>query len=79
MSTPGHTAQDITTLVTTDHGLAACTHLWWSREGPAIDPLAEDSELLERSRARLLALKPAMIMPGHGAPFPPSELADHIS
>jgi glyoxylase-like metal-dependent hydrolase (beta-lactamase superfamily II) len=75
MSTPGHTAQDITTLVTTGHGLAACTHLWWSREGPAIDPLAEDQDLLERSRARLLALKPAMIMPGHGTPFPPSELS----
>jgi glyoxylase-like metal-dependent hydrolase (beta-lactamase superfamily II) len=74
MATPGHTAQDITTLVTTGHGLAACTHLWWSREGPVIDPLAEDSDLLQRSRARLLALEPAMIMPGHGAPFPPSEL-----
>lgn len=75
MATPGHTAQDITTLVTTGHGLAACTHLWWSREGPVLDPLAEDQPLLERSRARLLALEPAMIMPGHGAPFPPWELA----
>jgi glyoxylase-like metal-dependent hydrolase (beta-lactamase superfamily II) len=79
MATPGHTAQDITTLVTTSHGLAACTHLWWSREGPVIDPLAEDQELLVRSRARLLALKPAMIMPGHGAPFPPSERAPEES
>ncbi len=75
MSTPGHTAQDITTLVTTGHGLAACTHLWWSSDGPAVDPLAEDQELLERSRARLLALKPDMIMPGHGAPFPPSAIS----
>lgn len=74
MATPGHTAQDITTLVATGHGLAACTHLWWSREGPAIDPLAEDQELLDRSRARVLELEPAMIMPGHGAPFPPSDL-----
>jgi glyoxylase-like metal-dependent hydrolase (beta-lactamase superfamily II) len=74
MSTPGHTPQDITTLVTTDHGLAACTHLWWSREGPAIDPLAEDQQLLDASRARVLALAPAMIMPGHGTPFRPSEL-----
>src|SRR5215471_18093602 len=74
MATPGHTAQDITTLVTTDHGLAACTHLWWSREGPAIDPLAEDQELLEASRTRVLALAPAVIMPGHGAPFAPSDL-----
>ena len=62
----------------TGHGLAACTHLWWSREGPAIDPLAEDQELLDRSRARVLALEPAMIMPGHGAPFPPSELAAEV-
>jgi hypothetical protein len=46
-----------------------------AREGPAIDPLAEDQELLERSRARLLAREPAMIMPGHGRPFSPPELA----
>lgn len=69
MATPGHTAQDITTLVTTEDGLATCTHLWWSQEGPAIDPLAEDQELLEQSRARLLARTPALIVPGHGAPF----------
>lgn len=75
MATPGHTAQDITTLVTTGSGLAACTHLWWSAEGPVIDPLAEDQKLLERSRASLLAMEPAVIIPGHGPPFPPSELA----
>jgi glyoxylase-like metal-dependent hydrolase (beta-lactamase superfamily II) len=74
MATPGHTAQDITTLVTTGDGLAACTHLWWSREGPADDPLAEDPAALARSRAKLLALAPALIVPGHGAPFAPSEL-----
>jgi glyoxylase-like metal-dependent hydrolase (beta-lactamase superfamily II) len=71
MTTPGHTAQDITTLVSTDRGLIACTHLWWSQEGPEVDPLAEDQELLERSRARLLALAPALIVPGHGPPFTP--------
>jgi glyoxylase-like metal-dependent hydrolase (beta-lactamase superfamily II) len=70
MATPGHTAQDITTLAATDGGLVACTHLWWSRQGPQADPLAEDQELLERSRARLLALAPSLIVPGHGAPFP---------
>ena len=79
MATPGHTAQDITTLVTTANGLAACTHLWWSSDGPTIDPLAEDQKLLERSRARLLALEPAVIIPGHGAPFSPSELAPVVS
>ena len=71
MTTPGHTAQDITTLAGTDDGLAACTHLWWSQDGPQIDPLAEDQDLLEQSRARLLALTPALIVPGHGAPFRP--------
>ena len=74
MATPGHTAQDITTLAETGDGLAACTHLWWSSQGPVIDPLAEDPESLERSRARLLALAPALIVPGHGAPFTPSGL-----
>ena len=72
MATPGHTAQDITTLATTDGGLIACTHLWWAQEGPEVDPLAEDQELLMRSRARLLELAPAMIVPGHGAPFKPT-------
>jgi len=38
MATPGHTAEDITTLVETSDGLVACTHLWWSEEGPAQDP-----------------------------------------
>jgi glyoxylase-like metal-dependent hydrolase (beta-lactamase superfamily II) len=69
MATPGHTAQDITTLVTTEAGLTACTHLWWSADGPVIDPLAEDQQQLELSRARLIALAPALIVPGHGAPF----------
>jgi glyoxylase-like metal-dependent hydrolase (beta-lactamase superfamily II) len=74
MVTPGHTAQDITTLVTTDDGLIACTHVWWSSQGPATDPLAEDQQLLERSRARLLERGPALVVPGHGAPFRPAEL-----
>ena len=69
MATPGHTAQDITTLVTTEAGLTACTHLWWSADGPVIDPLAEDQQQLELSRARLIALAPALIVPSHGAPF----------
>jgi glyoxylase-like metal-dependent hydrolase (beta-lactamase superfamily II) len=72
MTTPGHTAEDITTLVETSEGLVACTHLWWSEQGPAQDPLAEDQAALESSRARLMALEPSLIVPGHGEPFPPS-------
>jgi glyoxylase-like metal-dependent hydrolase (beta-lactamase superfamily II) len=59
MATPGHTAQDITTLAATDDGLAACTHVWWSKQGPDTDPLAEDQAQLERSRA-----PPAGRLPG---------------
>ncbi len=70
-ATPGHTAEDITTLVHTAEGLVACTHLWWSAEGPEVDPLATDQELLVRSRAALLALGPSLVIPGHGAPFAP--------
>lgn len=71
MATPGHTAEDITTLVTTADGLMACTHLWWSEDGPDEDPLGEDQAALRASRQALLALRPALIIPGHGAPFAP--------
>jgi glyoxylase-like metal-dependent hydrolase (beta-lactamase superfamily II) len=71
IETPGHTREDITTLVRTDDGLVACTHLWWSAEGPEEDPLATDQALLLRSRARVLAQGVDLIVPGHGPPFVP--------
>ncbi|NUR08235.1 MAG: MBL fold metallo-hydrolase [Nocardioidaceae bacterium] len=69
MATPGHSAQDVTTLVETSDGLVACTHLWWSEQGPVQDPRAEDQVALELSRSRLLELGPSLIVPDHGAPF----------
>ena len=71
LATPGHTAEDITTLVDTDDGLVACTHLWWSADGPDVDPLAHDQTLLDASRRKLLDRHPVLIVPGHGAPFAP--------
>ncbi len=71
IETPGHTPQDITTLVSTEQGVVAFTHLWWSAEGPAEDPYAVDSGLLHRNRARVLELA-SLIVPGHGAPFTPN-------
>jgi glyoxylase-like metal-dependent hydrolase (beta-lactamase superfamily II) len=71
MTTPGHTAQDISTLVETESGLIVLTHLWWHSEGPENDPFAEDADLLKANRAKVLALEPARIIPGHGAPFAP--------
>lgn len=71
MTTPGHTAEDISTLVTTSHGLTVLTHLWWHAEGPEVDPYAEDQALLEANRVKVLDLDPALIIPGHGAAFRP--------
>jgi glyoxylase-like metal-dependent hydrolase (beta-lactamase superfamily II) len=70
--TPGHTSEDITTLVRTDEGLVAFTHLWWAADGPAEDPYAPDREQLRANRERVLALA-SIVVPGHGASFVPSE------
>jgi glyoxylase-like metal-dependent hydrolase (beta-lactamase superfamily II) len=72
--TPGHTAEDISTLVRTDDGLVVCTHLWWTDAVPVEDPYATDPAALHASRERVLALPGlALIVPGHGSPFVPSE------
>ena len=69
--TPGHTAEDLSTVVQTADGLVVLTHLWWTAEGPLEDPFSPDQDLLRTSRQRVLALAPALIVPGHGAPFVP--------
>ncbi len=71
LETPGHTPQDITTLVETDEGVAALTHLWW-HETAESDPLATDVAELHRQRARVLELA-VRIVPGHGDAFAVSE------
>ena len=68
---PGHTAEDIATVVGTADGIVVLTHLWWTAEGPADDPVAEDADALHASRARVLAIAD-LIVPGHGAPFRPN-------
>jgi glyoxylase-like metal-dependent hydrolase (beta-lactamase superfamily II) len=70
LATPGHTPQDITTLVGTPDDVAALTHLWWTDEGPADDPYAPDRDELRRQRERVLQLA-TLVVPGHGAPFRP--------
>lgn len=70
--TPGHTPQDISTLVGTAQGLHACTHLWFYQEGPTEDPYATDPDALHRNRRRVLDVA-EIIVPGHGPPFTPSE------
>ena len=68
--TPGHTPQDITTIVETDDGVVAFTHLWWHEQGPYEDPFAVDSDALHSGRERVLEVA-SLIVPGHGSPFPP--------
>jgi glyoxylase-like metal-dependent hydrolase (beta-lactamase superfamily II) len=75
MRTPGHTAEDITTLADTEDGLVAATHLWWHADGPERDPIAVDAGLLTASREKLLALQPSLIIPGHGEPYAPPRLS----
>lgn len=74
IDTPGHTREDISTAIVTDEGLVVCTHLWWSVQGPDVDPLAFDQDQLESSRAAVLTLNPVTIIPGHGPAFSPADL-----
>lgn len=70
IATPGHTAQDITTLAATADGVYACTHAWWAADGPARDPYATDATALSASRGRILGIA-SVIVPGHGPAFQP--------
>src|SRR5262249_24907861 len=70
IATPGHTPEDISTVVGTPDGVVVMTHAWWTAEGPADDPVAEDAAALHAARARILAVADE-IVPGHGARFRP--------
>jgi glyoxylase-like metal-dependent hydrolase (beta-lactamase superfamily II) len=72
LRTPGHTPEDISTLVGTADGVLAFTHAWWQPDGPVDDPYAPDAAVLLRSRQLLLAAADT-IVPGHGAPFPAAD------
>jgi glyoxylase-like metal-dependent hydrolase (beta-lactamase superfamily II) len=69
---PGHTPEDIATVVGTADGLVVLNHLWFNEAGPPEDPTAEDPEQLHASRRRVLEIAD-LIVPGHGAPFRPSD------
>jgi len=70
LRTPGHTAEDISPVVSTPGDVFACTHAWWGANGPADDPLGSDA--LHASRALLLSFA-SVIVPGHGAAFRPDQ------
>jgi len=70
LRTPGHTVQDISTVASTPGDVFACTHAWWTADGPADDPLGADTIALHASRDLLLSFA-TVIVPGHGAAFRP--------
>ena len=71
LRTPGHTAEDISTVASTSDEVYVCTHAWWGEAGPAEDPLGASAQDLRASRAKLLAFA-TVIVPGHGPAFRPS-------
>ena len=72
LRTPGHTAEDISTIASTSSDVFACTHTWWGADGPAEDPLGSDADALHASREKLLSFA-TVIVPGHGAAFRPGQ------
>jgi glyoxylase-like metal-dependent hydrolase (beta-lactamase superfamily II) len=70
LRTPGHTAEDISTVASTPGDVFVCTHTWWGANGPAEDPLGSDAAALHASRDLLLSFA-SVIVPGHGAAFRP--------
>ena len=72
LRTPGHTAEDISTVASTPDNVYACTHAWWGANGQADDPLGSDASALHVSREKLLSFA-TVIVPGHGAAFRPDQ------
>jgi glyoxylase-like metal-dependent hydrolase (beta-lactamase superfamily II) len=72
LRTPGHTAEDISTVASTPGDVFACTHAWWGAAGPAEDPLGTDAAALHASRELLLSFA-TVIVPGHAGAFRPDE------
>lgn len=67
---PGHTMEDIATVVGTPDGIVVCCHLWFTSTLPIVDDTAEDSALLTASRKRVLGIAD-VVVPGHGPAFRP--------
>ncbi len=72
LRTPGHTAEDISTVASTASDVVVCTHAWWHADGPAEDPLGSDPRALHASRELLLSFA-SLVVPGHGAAFRPDQ------
>jgi glyoxylase-like metal-dependent hydrolase (beta-lactamase superfamily II) len=70
--TPGHTAEDISTIVGTPDGIIVCTHCWFTADTTVDDEAPDDADQLHASRASILAIADR-IVPGHGPAFTPTD------
>ena len=70
--TPGHTAEDLATVVGTPDGIVVCTHCWFNSETSIDDESPDDAEQLRAARAAILEIAD-LIIPGHGPAFRPGE------
>ncbi len=70
IKTPGHSPEDLSTVIQTHEGVYVATHAWWTADEPIDDPYCVDLETLRQSRARILELAD-VIVPGHGPAFRP--------
>ena len=69
--TPGHTAEDLATVIGTPGGVVVCTHSWFNSETTVDDETPEDHDALHASRASILEVA-SLIIPGHGPAFRPT-------
>ena len=69
--TPGHTAEDLATVIGTPEGIVVCTHSWFNSETTVDDESPEDPDALHASRAAILGVA-TRIIPGHGPAFTPT-------
>lgn len=70
--TPGHTAQDLATIVGTPDGVVVLTHSWFTADTTVDDETPDDAAGLHDSRAAILEIAD-VIVPGHGPMFRPTE------
>ncbi|MDX9701896.1 MAG: MBL fold metallo-hydrolase [Candidatus Auribacterota bacterium] len=73
--TPGHSYDNITLFVKTTAGIyAVCGDVFWDKNGPKIDTLAQDNDRLLKSREIILK-KADYIVPGHGDVFASKDIS----
>ena len=69
LRTPGHTNEDASLVVGTKLGDVVFPHVWWTETlFPPVDPIADDQDALDASRALVLSIADCII-PGHGTTF----------